>query len=171
MTKRNLRPKWALSSTGDNFWLRCRSVWAFRRLWLCPLVWRSISFNEKTPLEGSNPIYMRHPDSFRLSLLHISHESYALYYVDALMAAHTNMEKIWSSTMAVLMQSHYIRSSSYHRRISVGPFLPFLYRSHFSSCVCSRTGNLCVSLSPTQLHLKQGNLDWALIKRRLLIVT
>ena len=37
---------------------------------------------------------MRHPDSFRLSLLHISHESYALYYVDALMAAHTNMEKI-----------------------------------------------------------------------------
>ena len=46
----------------------------------------------KTPLEGFH--YMRHPDSFRLSLLHISHESYALYYVDALMAAHTNMEKI-----------------------------------------------------------------------------
>lgn len=49
--------------------------------------------DERTPVGGFR--YMEHPDSFRRSLLQISHESYA-----AFLAAHTNMEKIRMSTLA-----------------------------------------------------------------------
>ena len=50
--------------------------------------------DEKTPIGGFH--YMKHPDSFRLSLLQISHESYTTF-----LAAHTNMEKIRTSTLVV----------------------------------------------------------------------
>ena len=50
--------------------------------------------DERSPTDGFH--YMKHPGSFRLSLLQISQQSY-----DAFLAAHTNMNKIRLSTLNI----------------------------------------------------------------------